>query len=49
VVAFFCKPPVSDLFVEMPEFDGKCFEILACINNHFNPFRAVNTLTHILT
>jgi hypothetical protein len=47
VVVFFCKPPVLDLFVEMPKFDGKGFEMLAHINNHFNPSGAVDTLSHI--
>ncbi len=47
VVAYFCKPPVSDLFVEMPEFDGKGFKMLAYINNHFNPSAAVDTLSSI--
>jgi hypothetical protein len=47
VVAFFCKPPVLDLFVKMPEFDGKGFEMLAHINNHFYLSGAVDMLTHI--
>ncbi len=47
MVGFFCRPPVSELFVEMPEFDGKCFKMLAHINNHFNPSGAVDTLSHI--
>ncbi len=47
MVAFFCKPPVLDLFVEMPKFNEKGFEILAHINNHFNPSGAVDTLSHI--
>ncbi len=47
VVAFFCKPPVLDLFVETPKFDGKGFKMLAHINNHFNPSGAVDALSHI--
>jgi hypothetical protein len=47
VVAIFYKPPILDLFVEMPEFNGKGFKMLAHINNHFNPSGAVDTLTHI--
>jgi hypothetical protein len=47
VVAFFCKPPILDLFVEMPKFNGKGFEMLAHIKNHFNPSGAVDMLTHI--
>jgi hypothetical protein len=47
VVAFFCKPPVLDLFVEMPKFDGKGSKMLAHINNHFNPSGTVDTLSHI--
>ncbi len=47
MVAFFCKPPILDLVVEMPKFNGKGFEMLAHINNHFNPSGAVDTLNHI--
>jgi hypothetical protein len=31
----------------MPKFNGKGFERLAHINNHFNPSGAVDTLSHI--
>jgi hypothetical protein len=47
VVAFFCKPPVFNLFVKVPEFDGKGFEMLAYINSHFNPSGAADSLSHI--
>jgi hypothetical protein len=47
VVAFFCKPPVSNLFVEMPEFEGKGFRMQAYIDSHFNPSGVVDLLSHI--
>ena len=47
VIAFYCKPPVSDLFVEEHRFDGKGFEMIAHIDNHFNPSRAVDSLGYI--
>jgi hypothetical protein len=47
VVAYFCKPPVLDLFVKMPEFECKGFKMLAYINNHFNPSATVDTLSSI--
>jgi hypothetical protein len=47
VVTFFCKLPVSDMFVKMPKFDGKGFEMLAYIDSHFNPSGAVDSLSHI--
>jgi len=31
VIAFYCKPPVSDLFVEEHRFDGKGFEMIAVL------------------
>ena len=47
VIAFYCKPPVSDLFVEEHRFDGKGFEMIAHIDQHFNPSGAVDSLAYI--
>ena len=47
VIAFYCKPPVSDLFVEESRFDGKRFEMIAHIDQHFNPSGAVDSLAYI--
>jgi hypothetical protein len=47
VIAFYCKPPVSDLFVEESRFDGKGFEMIAHIDQHFNPSGAVDSLGYI--
>jgi hypothetical protein len=44
VIAFYCQPPVSDLFVEESCFDGKGFEMIAHIDQHFNPSGAVDSL-----
>jgi hypothetical protein len=47
VIAYYCKPPVSDLFVEEHRFDGKGFEMIAYIDHHFNPSGAVDSLGYI--
>ena len=47
VITYFCKPSVLDLFVEEHRFDGKGFEMIAHINQHFNPSSAVNSLGYI--
>jgi hypothetical protein len=47
VIAYYCKPPVSDLFVEEHLFDGKGFEMIAHIDQHFNPSGAVDSLSYI--
>jgi hypothetical protein len=47
VIAFYCKPPVSDLFVEESCFDGKGFEMIAHIDQHFNPSGTVDSLSYI--
>jgi hypothetical protein len=47
VIAFFCKPPVSDLFVGETQFDGKGFEGINYIDCHFHPSGAVNSLGYI--
>ena len=45
VIAYYCKPPVSDLFVEEHRFDGKGFEMIAHIDQHFNPLGAVDSFS----
>ena len=47
VLAFYCKPPVLDLFVEESRFDEKGFEMITHIDQHFNPSGAVNLLGYI--
>ena len=47
VIAFYCQPPVSDLFVEEHRFDGKGFEVIAHIDQHFNPSGAADSLGYI--
>jgi hypothetical protein len=47
VIAFYCKPPVLDLFVEESRFDGKGFEMIAHIDQHFNPSGAVDSTGYI--
>jgi len=47
VIAFYCKPPVLDLFVEESRFDGKGFEMIAHIDQHFNPSGTVNSMGYI--
>jgi hypothetical protein len=44
VIAFYCQPPVSDLFVEESCFDGKGFEMIAHIDNSSG---AVDSLGYI--
>ncbi len=47
VIAYYCKPSVSGLFVEESHFDGNGFEMIVHINQHFNPSSAVDSLGHI--
>jgi hypothetical protein len=47
VITYYCKPPVSDLFVDEHRFDGKGFEMIAHIDQHFNPSGAVDSLGYI--
>jgi len=47
VIAYYCKPPVSDLFVEEHRFDGKGYEMIAHIDQHFNPSGATDSLGYI--
>jgi hypothetical protein len=37
VIAYYCQPPVSYLFMEESHFDGKGFDMIAHINQHCNP------------
>ena len=46
-IAFYCKPLVSDLFIEESCFNWNGFEMIAHINQHFNPSGAVNSLRYI--
>ena len=47
VVNYYVKPPISDLFVEESRFDGKGFEMIAHIDQYFNPSGTVDSLSHI--
>jgi hypothetical protein len=47
VIAFYCKPPVSDLFVEEHCFNGKGVKMISHIDHHFNPSGAVDSLGYI--
>jgi hypothetical protein len=47
MIAYHCKPPMSDLFVEESRFDGKGFEMITYIDAHFNPSGAVDSLGYI--
>jgi hypothetical protein len=47
VINFYIKPPISDLFVEESQFDGKGFEMIEYIDKYFNPSGTVDSLSHI--
>jgi hypothetical protein len=47
VIYYYVKPPISDLFVENPQFNQKGFEMIAHINQYFYPLGAINTLGYI--
>jgi hypothetical protein len=47
VIAYFCEPPVSNLFVGEACFDGKGFECIDYIDRHFHPSGAVDVLGYI--
>ncbi len=47
VIAYFCEPPVSVLFVGETRFDGKGFERIDHIDHHFHPSGAVDALGYI--
>jgi hypothetical protein len=47
VIVYYCKPPISDLFVEESRFDGKGFKMIVYIDAHFNLSRAVHSLGYI--
>ncbi len=44
---YYVKPPISDLFVENPQFNQKGFKIIACIDQYFHPLGAVDSLGYI--
>jgi hypothetical protein len=48
VIAFFCEPPVSDLFVGETRFDGKGFKRIDYIDCHFYPPGVINSLGYII-
>jgi hypothetical protein len=47
VIAYYCQPPVLDLFVVKGCFDGKGFKMIAHIDQHFNPLGLVDSLAYI--
>jgi hypothetical protein len=47
VINYYIKPPISDLFVEESQFDGKGFEMIDHIDKYFNPSGTVDSLSHI--
>ena len=47
VINYYVKPPISDLFVEESQFDGKGFEMIEHIDKYFNPSGTVDSLSHI--
>jgi hypothetical protein len=47
VIAYFCGPPVSDLFVGETCFDGKGHTRIDYIDRHFHPSGAVHALGYI--
>ncbi len=47
VINFYVKPPISDLFLEESQFDGKGFEMIEHIDKYFNLSGTVNSLSHI--
>ncbi len=47
VIAYFCEPLVSDLFVGETQFNGKGFECIDYIDCHFHPSSTVDALGYI--
>jgi hypothetical protein len=47
VINYYVKPPISDLFVEESQFNGKGFEMIEHIDKYFNPSGTVDSLSHI--
>jgi hypothetical protein len=47
VIYYYVKPPISNLFVENPQFNQKGFEMITHIDQYFLPLGAVNTLGYI--
>jgi hypothetical protein len=46
-IYYYVKLPISNLFVENPQFDQKGFELIAHINQYFHPLGAADTLGYI--
>jgi hypothetical protein len=44
---YYVMPPISNLFIEESQFDGKGFEMIKHIDTYFNPSGAVNSLGYI--
>jgi hypothetical protein len=47
VINYCVKPPISDLFLEESQFNGKGFEMIEHIDKYFNPSGTVDSLSHI--
>ncbi len=47
VLVFFCEPPISNHFVGKTKFDGKGFEHIEHIEQHFHSSGAVDSLGYI--
>jgi hypothetical protein len=47
VINFYIKHPISNLFVEESQFDGKGFEMIKHIDKYFNSSGTVDSLSHI--
>jgi hypothetical protein len=47
VINFYMKPPISDLFVEESQFDGKGFKMIKHTDKYFNPSGTVDSLSSI--
>ena len=47
VINYYVKPPISDLFVEESQFNGKGFKMIKHIDKYFNPSGTVDSLSHI--
>jgi hypothetical protein len=47
VIAYFCEPPISNLFVGETRFNGKGFECIEYIDRHFHPSGAMDLLGYI--
>ncbi len=47
VLNYYVEPPISDLFVEESQFDGKDFKMIEQIDKYFNPSGAIDSLGNI--